>query len=189
MNRTAIGGAILIATAIGACIYCCRPRGDDHAAADAKAKTSEVVQTNRADRTSANGGAFSITLEDRNRQIEERRKARESKLKAREEERKARREAREKSPERLARREHEERRWARREALRLRDEYENAMDDEMREHYRRIPVGYWRHRAEERKRHREEFRKRHGLDDHDRDFGDGRDSGSPASDDLAVEHD
>ena len=202
VNRSVIiGGAILVAAAIGVCIYCCNLRGDGDVAGNAKAKTAEMAPARRVARSSHGGRAVSggetatrrvaesesVSSEDRRKQIEERRKVREARLRAREEERKARKEAREKSPEKQAFREREEQKRARREALRLRDEYENAMDDEMREHYRRLPVGYWRHRVEERKRRREEFRKRHGLDVRDRDPGDGRDSSRPDSDDLAVE--
>ena len=81
-----------------------------------------------------------------------------------EELRKARMEEREKSPEMKARREMKERMEKRREAERLRTEYENAMDDEMRASYRRRPIEYWMHQVEERKRHHEEFMKRHGRD-------------------------
>ena len=99
---------------------------------------------------------------ERRRQVDERRKAFEA-------ERERRMAERENSPEMKARRameeRHEARREVRREAERMRSEYENAMDDEMRARYRRRPIEYWMHRVEARKRHGEEFRKRHGLDD------------------------
>lgn len=94
---------------------------------------------------------------ERMRMIEERNKAFA-------EERAKRKAEREKSPEIKARNAQEEQQKLRREALKMRDAYEGAMDEEMRERYRRRPIDYWIRRAEQRKRHREEFEKRHGIE-------------------------